>query len=587
MAPRNGGSRAAVRSAGSHLLLVAAVAAAYLVGARLGLQLAFANRNVTAVWPPTGIAVAALLLFGVRALPGVAIGAFLANLTNGAGLEAAALISVGNTLAPLAAGLLLTRVLAMRRDLARVRDVTALVVAGLLGMTISATLGTVALLVSGGLSPADYGATWTTWWIGDSMGVVLFAPFLLLVATTRPLPRPTRAQGLEAAVLLLVLVGASAGAFISHFPLTYLIFPPVIWAAVRFSRLGAGTAVVIASSIAIAATVRGGGPYVASLSVTGSLIALQTLNGCVALIALVLAAVTGQARAARSALEHLTADLEAQVEERTAELRASNQAKTEFLSRVSHELRTPLTAIIGYADLLLLDETREPQLAKLDALTRASEHLLALVEDILDISHIDSGRQALHIEQVPLQAVITEALELVAIEARRRGIVIRTIGVEESTMSVSADRFRLRQALINLLTNAIKYSPVDGAVSISIRPGTGARARVTVTDSGPGIAAELFPRLFQPFDRLGAERTGVPGTGLGLALYRRIVDSMGGVIGVESVVGSGSSFWFELGSSADAPQKARPAVRPASVTSVTKTLDGTSTQYKSASQFQT
>src|SRR5579864_7255560 len=159
MAPRNGGSQAAVRPAGAHLLLVAAVAAAYLIGARLGLQLAFANRNVTAVWPPTGIAVAALLLFGLRALPGVAIGAFLANLTNGAGLEAAVLISVGNTLAPLAASLLLTRVLAMRRDLARVRDVTALVVAGLVGMTISATLGTVALLITGGLSPRDYGAT--------------------------------------------------------------------------------------------------------------------------------------------------------------------------------------------------------------------------------------------------------------------------------------------------------------------------------------------------------------------------------------------------------------------------------------------
>ena len=132
--------------------------------------------------------------------------------------------------------------------------------------------------------------------------------------------------------------------------------------------------------------------------------------------------------------------------------------------------------------------------------------------------------QALHIEPVPLRAVITEALELVAIEARRRGIAIRTIGVEESTACVSADRFRLRQALINLLTNAIKYSPVDGAVSISTRPVTGARTRVTVTDSGPGIAPELLPRLFQSFDRLGAERTGVAGTGLGLALYRRIVE---------------------------------------------------------------
>jgi integral membrane sensor domain MASE1 len=225
MAPRNRGTQAA----GSQLLLVACVAVAYLIGARLGLQLAFANRNVTAVWPPTGIAVATLVLFGLRALPGVAIGAFLANLTNGAGLEAAALITVGNTLAPLVAGLLLSRVLAMRHDLARVRDVTALVAVGLVAMTISATLGTTALLLSGGLSPGSYGATWTTWWIGDSMGVVLFAPFLLLVATTRRLPRLSRSRWLEAAVLLLVLFGASAGAFISHFPLTYLIFPPVIW----------------------------------------------------------------------------------------------------------------------------------------------------------------------------------------------------------------------------------------------------------------------------------------------------------------------------------------------------------------------
>lgn len=389
MAPRNRGSQAAIWSAGSRLLLPAAVGAAYLIGARLGLQLALANRNVTAVWPPTGIAVASLLLFGVRALPGVAIGAFLANLTNGAGLEASALITVGNTLAPLAASLLLTRVLAVRHDLSRVRDVAALMMGGLAAMTISATLGTVALLISGGLSPGAYGTTWTTWWIGDSMGVVLFGPVLLLVATTRSVPRPTRANGLEAGVLLLVLVGASAGAFVSNFPLTYLIFPPIIWAALRFSRLGAAVAVVIASSIAIAATVRGGGPYEVSLSVTGSLVAIQALNGCVALVALVLAAVTDQARAARNALEHLTADLVAQHEhDRFEGDRLSELASTDSLTglRNRREFDRALRNIPRHPFAILsvdVDGLKEANdahgHAAGDALLRAVGHTLGLL----------------------------------------------------------------------------------------------------------------------------------------------------------------------------------------------------------------
>ena len=530
-------------------LLVLGVALAYLLGARLGLQLAFANRNVTAVWPPTGIAVAALLLFGRRVLPGVAVGAFLANFTNGAGVPTALLITVGNTLAPYAASLLLSAPMRLSNDLERVRDVISLVVVGGLAcMTISATLGTAALLATGAARASDTGSVWFTWWLGDAMGVVLFAPFLLLVAHVLPVRRLPRRRVTEAGVLIVILAGISVAAFSSSFPLAFLVFPPVLWAAVRFSRLGAATAVVVASATAIAITVHGGGPYASSLSVTASLVALQSFNGCVAVAALVLAVITDQAAAARAELETLTADLEHRVEERTAQLRAADEAKSAYVSRISHELRTPLTVIIGYTDLLEAGETDESRRDMITGVARASEHLLGLVDDVLDMSRIESGKEELRMEPVALGAVIGESLSLIVMQAREKGLSIHADGALASSSHVWADRSRLRQVVLNLLSNAVKYSPDAGRLDVTVKRARGARTRVAVTNSGAGIPLELVPRLFEPFERLGAENTGIAGTGLGLAVSRRIIECMGGTIGLDTEFPHGASFWFELDS---------------------------------------
>ena len=246
----------------------------------------------------------------------------------------------------------------------------------------------------------------------------------------------------------------------------------------------------------------------------------------------------------------VTADKVAAAELRDARdvAEQASQAKSEYLSRMSHELRTPLTAILGYSDLLEMREPREDQTEAIAAVQEASGHLLSLVNDVLDIARIESGRESFSLEPIPLEATVEECVRLVAPSALSRHIKItRSLG-ECAGDYVLADRQRLIQALLNLLSNAVKYSGNDAHIFVEavrervngqpsmqsgVRP-IGDFVRLAVRDTGPGFGDEEKARLFQPFERLGAERTTVPGTGLGLALTRKLVQAMHGTIGVES-----------------------------------------------------
>jgi PAS domain S-box-containing protein len=226
----------------------------------------------------------------------------------------------------------------------------------------------------------------------------------------------------------------------------------------------------------------------------------------------------------------------------------ANQAKSDFLSRMSHELRTPLTSVLGFSQLLEM-ETLDPkdQREAIRQIRKAGQHLLDLINEVLDIARVESGRMSMSMEPVLVAAVIVDATDLVRPLADQREIVMRVLGSErEFGHHVLADRQRLKQVLLNLLANAVKYCGGGCTVSIQAEERSGAVLRLSVRDTGPGIPAELGDRVFTPFDRLGAEGRGEEGTGMGLALSKRLVEAMGATIGYESEEGHGTTFWVDL-----------------------------------------
>ncbi len=241
----------------------------------------------------------------------------------------------------------------------------------------------------------------------------------------------------------------------------------------------------------------------------------------------------------------------------------ASQAKSEFLSRMSHELRTPLNAILGFAQLLELDELPADQASSVDQIQVAGRHLLSLINEVLDISRIEAGRVSLSTEPVEVGDVLEEVATLLAPVAEASDVELSVDTDAARVLRVQADRQRLVQVLLNLGSNAVKYNSRGG--SVAFRTGTGGRGRIRieVRDTGPGIAHEQQDQLFVPFSRLGAERSGVEGTGVGLALSKQLVEVMGGAIGVDSVPGHGSTFWIELLAVGPAGVGERPPSGPA------------------------
>jgi PAS domain S-box-containing protein len=237
----------------------------------------------------------------------------------------------------------------------------------------------------------------------------------------------------------------------------------------------------------------------------------------------------------------------------------ANRAKSEFLSRMSHELRTPLNSVLGFAQLLEMEPLAPRQQESTREILKAGSHLLELIDEVLDIARIEAGRLRLSLEPVDAVLVIDECISLLGPQARHEGVTVAMEEAEIGSMYVVADRQRLKQVLLNLLSNGIKYNREHGTVRVSIeRTEGGSRIRIDVSDTGRGIAPERIEELFAPFERLGVEGTGIQGTGLGLALTKPLVEAMGGTISVTSEPGTGSTFSVELASAAEAPLSRDP-----------------------------
>jgi PAS domain S-box-containing protein len=248
-------------------------------------------------------------------------------------------------------------------------------------------------------------------------------------------------------------------------------------------------------------------------------------------------------------------ELELRVEERTRDLamardnaEEANRAKTQFLSQMSHELRTPMNAILGFTELLQSDANHplhEDQKECTAEILRAGRHLLDLINDILDLARVETGKLSLSNQPIPLAEILETCLDLIHPLAVRRNIQVNSRCDKAGSILVTADPVRLKQVLINLLSNAVKYNRDAGRIDIDCHA-VGSRLHLGVRDTGLGINAEDIQRLFQPFERFGAAMKTQEGTGIGLALAQRLIDLMGGRITVDSQPGEGSTFWLEL-----------------------------------------
>ena len=533
----------APRYGAQDLLALALVAVVYFAAGRIGLTFAAIHSSASAVWPPTGIAIAALLLLGYRAWPAVFAGALLVNLTTSGSVVASFGIAAGNTLEGFVAAWLVDRFARGASCFDRVGDVFRFGGIAALATTVGATLGALTLAVTGQAAWPAFPGIWATWWLGDLAGALIFAPPIVLWFRD---PRVDIAPGrvvetiLAPALVLAVGVLCFAAPVASSYPIMFLCVPPLAWVAFRFGARATATYVAILSMIAVYTTTNGVGPFVLA-NRNESLLVLQAFMATLAMMMLPIAALVADHRRANAQLEASAAH-----ERRArAEAEAASSAKDDFIAMLSHELRNPLQAISSSVWLMERPGNVDEGTARaLDIVRRQSEHLTRLVNDLIDVARLTAGRIAILPQPVNLAEAVRRNVS--ALDASG-GFKDHKVEVDVQPIWLRADPARLDQMLSNLLANAVKYTPSGGTVKVSATREKN-EALVRVRDNGAGIPADLLPRIFDLFTQgeRGIDRR-EGGMGVGLALVQRLARLHGGRVEATSDgPGKGSEFTLRL-----------------------------------------
>ncbi len=534
-------------------LEVLGAAALYFATARLGLELAVVARQVSVIWPATGLALALLVLRGRRLWPAILLGAFAANVLNETSVPASLGIAIGNVLEALTGATLLRRV-AFQPPMRRLHDVASLfLLAACLSTIVSATLGVATLCLTGTVAWSSFTSVWSTWWIGDAIGDLVTAPFVFVWADQAR--KRWRLQRLtEAAVLTCSMLLLSLAVFVDHgsvvpYPVHYLIFPAVIWAALRLGQQATATLVFGALAITIVATLAGRGPFVTT-NIGASLLQVALFMAVVAVTGLFLGAATAERNRAERRRSEDYARLrlsEERLARQAEELAAADRRKDEFLAVLGHELRNPLAPLQNGLELLTLG-SHDPALVThaRQVMERQLRHLVRLVDDLLDVARIRSGKIVLEPERVDVAAMITSAVELARPLIDARGHDLQVILPPEALWT-DADRIRLPQLLANLLNNAAKYTDEGGSITLSVAR-LEAYVVISVRDTGIGMDREALENVFELFAQAaGPAHTVQGGLGVGLSLARSIAELHGGVLTAHSEgPGKGSEFVLRL-----------------------------------------
>lgn len=497
----------------------------YFVTAKIGLTFDAVSGFATLVWIPSGLSLAALLLYGPILSIGIFLGAFLINFVSGASLFAAFGIAVGNTLEAIVAWYLLTHVSHVHHQFNRLKDAAGLIVfAAFFSTIVSATIGAFSLFLSGVIANTAFTNTWLAWWIGDMLSILVLTPFFLVWFNKfeTELRFKTIVEAIAFTLFFLIYGYIIFQGFLSiatkNTPTTFVLFPPLILASLRYGQRGATAGVLLFAILAIISTVQGTGPF-AEETLSKSLLFLQGFMGVIAITSLVLAAID-------------------------TERRELERKKDEFISIASHELKTPLTSIKAFNQLLerrLKVVSDQKSRLYLSRINKQVDKLARLVGELLDVTKINKGQLIFEKELFSLSKLIYETSR--DIKEAHPSRIVELYAVKPSM--IFADRDRIGQVLTNLVLNAFKYSPPEKKVKLRLISNKNMHL-VSVQDFGKGISKDEQEKVFHQFYQ--GRPQGKEGQGLGLGLYiaRTIVVRHGGSIWVKSILGRGSTFYFTL-----------------------------------------
>jgi signal transduction histidine kinase len=526
----------------SWLPLVGIVTVSYFIAGKLGLTLASLNASASPVWPPAGIALAALLLLGYRVWPAILVGAFLVNVTTAGNLATSFAISTGNTLEAVAGAWLVNRFAEGKNVFDRPQGVFKFALAAVISAVISPLFGVTSLALAGFAYWTNYGVIWLTWWLGDTTGDLVFAPLVLLWSVA-PKQRWNKKEAVEVGILLLLLVLLSAVVFggwleisAKNYPVSFICGPVVIWMAFRFTQRETATGIFILSIIAVWGTLHGFGPFLRETE-NQSLLGLQSWIAVLTITAMALSAGMAERR-----------HIEEELQQQKLVVETANRTKDHFLAMLSHELRTPLTPVISALESLETESMQtEAARASLAMIHRNIELETQLIDDLLDFTRIARDKMELRFAPVDVHLAVANVVEICRAEARSKRLRVN-LNLRANSHYAAADAAKLQQIVWNLLKNAIKFTPEDGEIAISSSNPSPEVLTISVRDTGIGMEPEVMQRIFDPFEqgnRSFEHRVG--GLGLGLAISKSLAQAHGGRLTAESDgPDRGSTFIFSM-----------------------------------------